>query len=160
MKSISLLSALAAATLFILPGLQAAESPGETTPSEENAPANRQRQHRDAELLKRFDKNGDGKIDENEKPEAKLEMLKEGGGGRAGAGKFREQLLNRFDKNKDGKLDENERAEALEALKTNPRFVKRFDKNQDGKLDDAELAAARAQIAERWTARKEAKQNP
>jgi len=159
MKPTSLLSTLVAATLFILPSLRAVTPADETTASD-NAPADHQRKQRDAELLKRFDKNGDGKIDENEKAQAKLEMLKDGSGARAGGGQFREQMLKRFDKNKDGKLDENERAEALEALKTNPRFVKRFDKNQDGKLDDAELAAARAELAERWTSRKEAKKNP
>ena len=159
MKPNSLLSAVVAATLFILPNLLAANPPDETTPSD-NVAATRQRQERDAELLKRFDKNGDGKIDENEKADAKLEMLKDGDGGRAGAGRLREQILKRFDKNKDGKLDENERAEALEALKTNPRFIKRFDKNQDGKLDDAELAAARTAITERRTSQKEAKNNP
>src|SRR3954469_7691138 len=156
MKSISLLSALVAATLFILPTLRAANSSDDSTTSDEAATSSR-RQQREAELLKRFDKNGDGKIDENEKAEAKIEMLKEGEGGRAGAGKFREQLLKRFDKNNDGKLDETERAEAFEALKNNPRFIKRFDKNQDGKLDEAELATARSQLTEHWMNRKEAK---
>ena len=45
----------------------------------------------------------------------------------------------------------------MAALQKNPRFIKRFDKNNDGKLDETELAAAREELAKRWTDRKEAK---
>jgi Ca2+-binding EF-hand superfamily protein len=161
MKSISLFSAFVAATLFISAQARAADSANPPAPA--SAPeGSSARSAREAELLKRYDKNGDGKIDEEEKAAAKLDMLKAGdeGAGGPNGGKLREQILKRFDKNHDGKLDEEERAQALEALQKNPRFIKRFDKNNDGKLDEAELAAARAELAQRWADRREAKKSP
>lgn len=57
------------------------------------------------EMLKRFDANGDGKLDETERAAARAAHPK--------AGKKAEQrLLERFDANKDGKLDETEMAAA------------------------------------------------
>ncbi len=56
--------------------------------------------------MKRFDKNGDGKLDDAEKAEAK-----------AAREQMREEALKRFDKDGDGKLNDAERAEAREAMK-------------------------------------------
>ena len=105
---------------------------------------------REAEVMKRFDKNGDGKLDEEEKTAAKESYRSETTGRQA---KMRERLgkraLEKFDKNNDGKLDETERAEAAKALETDPRLVRRFDKDGDGKLNDTEKAAARDAFKER-----------
>jgi Ca2+-binding EF-hand superfamily protein len=66
-----------------------------------------------AELLQKFDKNGDGKLDDSERAamraavkerQAKLEQKKA-------------QLLKEFDKNGDGKLEPSERAAARSAVK-------------------------------------------
>jgi Ca2+-binding EF-hand superfamily protein len=71
-------------------------------------------------MMKEFDKNGDGELDEEER-NAMRETLRQrfggpggpGGGGR-GPGFNREEMLKRFDKNGDGELDEEER-EAMRA---------------------------------------------
>lgn len=127
------------------------------------------------ELLKKFDKNGDGKLDASEMQAAK-EARGTGGKPAAGApgkpgerkpGEGRpmltpekmQELIKKFDKDGDGKLNDAEKGAAREEfMKLNggrpgagkpgegPRaaeFMKRFDKNGDGKLDDAERAAAR-----------------
>lgn len=144
MKPSSLAPALFAATLFLVPWLPAKDTApaDEMSGSSENQEMGKQQQ---ADILKRFDKNGDGKLDEDEKAAAK-EYNRETSAGRQG--KARERLskkaLEKFDKNGDGKLDEAERAEAIE---TDPRLVKRFDKDGDGKLNDAEKAAAREAFA-------------
>jgi Ca2+-binding EF-hand superfamily protein len=142
MKPSSLAPALLAATLFLAAGLRAEDAPpAEMNASSENQTMSKQRQ---AEILKRFDKNGDGKLDEDEKAAAKEANRDETNGRQA---KARERLgkraLEKFDKNNDGKLDEAERAEMAKAIETDPRLVKRFDKDGDGKLNDAEKAAAR-----------------
>lgn len=92
-----------------------------------------------AELLRRYDTNHDGKLDETELAAAHENMLKEGDkGGRRG--KVRAELLKRFDKNGDGQLDETERAEMRKY------FLGRFDKNGDGRLDEEERAAMREEF--------------
>jgi len=63
-------------------------------------------------LLKRFDKDGDGKLSEAEKAEAKKAMEERKGGSRgkgAPSGDREERMLKRFDKDGDGKLSEAER---------------------------------------------------
>ncbi len=142
MKASSLAPALLAATLFLTAGVHAEDAPAsEMTGTGENQAMSEKRH---AEILKRFDKNGDGKLDEDEKAAAK-EYNREETTGRQN--KARERLgkkaLEKFDKNNDGKLDEAEHAEMIKALETDPRLVKRFDKDGDGKLNAAEKAAAR-----------------
>jgi len=92
------------------------------------------------EMIKRFDKDGDGKLDAAELAEA---LKARGGFGAAGpggpGGQFREQMMKMFDKNGDGVLDENERAEMI---KFRDEQIKRFDKNGDGVLDAEERAEA------------------
>ena len=83
------------------------------------------------EMIKRFDKDGDGKLDATELTEA----LK----ARAAGGQFRQQMIKMFDKNGDGVLDESERAEAQ---KFRDEQIRRFDKNGDGQLDPEERAEA------------------
>lgn len=80
-----------------------------------------------AEVLKRFDKDGDGKLNETERAAAKKAHDERGGGpgqpggngkpgaGKPGDGKMKEELLKRFDKDGDGKLNEAERAAAMKA---------------------------------------------
>jgi Ca2+-binding EF-hand superfamily protein len=148
MKPSSLAPAFLAATLFLLPSLWAEDAPAEMDgATAENASMPPQRQ---AEIMKRFDKNGDGKLDEDEKAAAKEYNRNETTGRQA---KRREHLgkraLEKFDKDGDGKLNEAERAEAAKVLENDPRLVRRFDKDGDGKLNDVEKTAAREAFQER-----------
>jgi Ca2+-binding EF-hand superfamily protein len=109
---------------------------------------------RAADILKRFDKNGDGKLDEDEAAEAHEVMLREQRDQRitvvsTPAGKdFQAQMLQMFDKNHDGRLDEDERAEMQQYLRERGAqdfagmkmvLLREFDKNGDGKIDDTEM---------------------
>ena len=68
-----------------------------------------------AEILKRFDKDGDGKLNEAERAAAKKAHDERGGQAGGGDGKRREEIIKRFDKDGDGKLNEAERAAAKKA---------------------------------------------
>lgn len=88
--------------------LARADDTASTTPP----PAASAHPHR-AELLKRFDKNGDGKLDDAEKAEAKKFAQEHKGAGK-------DALLKKFDANGDGKLDETEKAAAKQWRKDHP----------------------------------------
>ncbi len=159
MKRPGLFASLLAATLFLLAGsgrLMAAEArPG---PAGKAAKKSR-------ELLERFDRNGDGKLDDDERAAAKDAMMQEqldrqmariaaGGTGPAGE-RFRATALALFDRNKDGRLDDDERAEAqrFAEARQDPAALKgeveqKFDRNGDGRLDDAERREAGEFLAE------------
>jgi Ca2+-binding EF-hand superfamily protein len=87
------------------------------------------------ELLKKYDKDSDGKLNDEEMKTFREARAKEN--------------LEKYDANKDGKLDEEE-TKKMEA--ENPRrrgfqpdaeTLKKYDKNGDGKLDDEESKAWR-----------------
>lgn len=167
MKRPGLIFALLPATLFGLTSLHAADtapspaiaadlaaanSVAKVERAPENLPAPRALTA--AEMLKRFDKNGDGKLDEDERAEAHEMMLQETMNRQAlvaatgGAEELRKRALEMFDKNHDGKLDDEERAAARKYVEehggiqgvVSEELKKRFDKNGDGKLDEAERA--------------------
>ncbi len=147
MKKPFLTFALASATLFL-----AATRAAEPKPAAAPAPAPVLTADQ-AALLKRYDLNHDGKLDENELALAHEAMLKNNqagtGNGERGR-KIRAALLKKFDTNGDGQLDENERAEMRKF------FLARYDKNGDGRLDDEERAAMRADFKARAQANKPA----
>jgi hypothetical protein len=96
------------------------------------------------EIIKRFDKDGDGKLDASEL--AEFLRSRAGQGPNAQGGPMRAIIMKLFDKNGDGVLDAEERAAAE---KFREEQIKRFDKNGDGKLDDTERAEAmKALLAE------------
>ena len=92
-------------------------------------------------LLKRFDTNKDGKIDESEFAVMRAK---------------RKENRTKWDTNGDGKLDDTEKAtrketnksKRLEKMQSKPRLMKRFDTNGDGKLDDNEIAQMKAKRKE------------
>jgi Ca2+-binding EF-hand superfamily protein len=149
MKIDHLPTLLAAATLFIaLGGGLNAQAATDARPGA--------RKGRAAELLQRFDTNGDGRIDEDERATARETMRSEGRnrpqGRRGGPGnpaEMRAQMLERFDADKDGQLNDEEREEVGNRLASNPQVLQRFDANGDGQLDNTERAAARAAMEER-----------
>ena len=106
------------------------------------------------ELLRRFDKDGDGRLSQEERAAAEKERAAFGGAGlglKMDLDNPPELVLRRFDKDGDGKLNEEEKKAAREAFMAGrgpgrPRMegaIQRFDKDGDGKLNEAEQAAAR-----------------
>ena len=94
-----------------------------------------------ARILEKFDKDGDGKLSDEERAAAREAF-------RARLAAHKEEILKRFDKDGDGKLSDEERAATRESLRNRlaahwDQILKRFDKDGDGKLSDEERAAAR-----------------
>lgn len=140
--------ALAALTLFSASFASAADDEKPSRPNQ-------------AEILKRFDANGDGKLDQTEREAARKHMQSmrgdaggrgEGGRGQGGPG-GRGNPMAQFDTDGDGKLSAAERKAAEPALReltqNNPRAMQQFDKDDDGKLNDKEWAAARKVVQQR-----------
>ena len=159
MKRSGLTPPLASATLFLLLASLTNLPAQEMTPGAGNAKASK----RAEDLLKRYDKNGDGRIDDDERADAKEGMMKEQIDRQmaratalpGGLEQFRAQALEMFDKNRDGRLDEAERAAAQkfvairdEAASNAAQLVKRFDRNGDGLIDASEQATIESFIGE------------
>lgn len=134
-----------------------------------------------AQLLQKFDKNGDGKLDEAEKGAAKKAMEERRAAGKGPEGnrsasglseERRAELMKKFDKNGDGKLDETEREAAKKEMgeqrgKGGPggdarraEMMKKFDKNGDGKIDGAEREAARKALGDGAAGKKRPERAP
>jgi len=148
---------------FLFPGFLAATqfliSVGAAEPSAPTESA------RDAEIIKRYDTNKNGKLDEAELASVKEQTLMAGQEKRE---EKRERLTDRketwlqeFDKNGDGNLDDTEKVAMQATLRAraqkNPRMLKRLDTDGDGKLSDAEWAEAREKLRNRLMEGKEAK---
>lgn len=122
------------------------------------------------EVLKKFDKDNDGKLSDDEKAEARKSMEEQ-------FAKRREEMTKKFDKDGDGKLSDDER----EALRKEfggrgpggrgrgpggpggpgrEEFLKRFDKDGDGKLSEEERAAARKEFEGRRGGRRPGADKP
>ncbi len=124
------------------------------------------RVERKQKMLEMFDKDGNGKLNDEERAAAKKARQdrvgkkgkgkgdarkgRQGGGRRGGkdqAGRrermSRKQALAKFDTDKDGKLSKDERAKMMAAMKKHRQEMlkKRFDKDGDGKLNADEKAA-------------------
>lgn len=70
-------------------------------------------------MLKKFDANGNGKLDgdEREKMRAEMQKRREAGGQKGSRGERRAEMLKKFDKDGDGKLSEEERSAMRAAMK-------------------------------------------
>lgn len=157
---------------FAADGEGKGKGPGDGQPGAAKGPRAGQGFPSREEVLKRFDKNGDGQLDEAEKKAAMAEIGPRGGKpGEGGMSPERKaEFMKRFDKNNDGRLDDSEKAAAkaeLEKIRgakggerkagagkpgegrnfpSREEILKRFDKNGDGQLDEAEKAAAKAEF--------------
>jgi len=166
MKQPQLTPLLLSATLFLAVTAAGAAETAAATPAPEPALGPRH-----AEMLKRFDKNNDGQIDETERAairEARQGMHREGEqawrgpegrqkGPRPGPKGMQDPafrrgfLLGKFDVNNDGKLDDTEKTAIREAadqraragVEKNLQRLRAVDADNDGKINDAEWAAAR-----------------
>ena len=119
MKRPGLTSLTASATLFLLASFAPA------LPAQEMMTAPAQKAARKAdELLKRFDRNGDGRLDDDERADAKEQMLKEQVDRQmaraaelpGGLQEFRQEVLQLFDRNRDGQLDRSDTANRILSL--------------------------------------------
>ena len=95
--------------------------------------------HGKPEMIQKFDKNGDGKLDDAERADKKAAFA-------ARRAEHKQQMLAKFDKNGDGKLDDAERAQmkAAFAAERDAKLAERFaamDKNGDGRLSLDEFKA-------------------
>jgi Ca2+-binding EF-hand superfamily protein len=115
------------------------------------------------EMLKRFDADGDGQLNEAEKAAMQEAMQDQREPGRPGARRdarpTREEMMKRFDTDGDGQLNEAERAALQEAMRGQrggsggpqgnrpgrEEMMKRFDADGDGVLSEAERKAMRAE---------------
>jgi Ca2+-binding EF-hand superfamily protein len=88
--------------------------------------------HAPRDLVQKFDKNGDGKLDDAERAQMKAEW-------QAKRAEREKEDLAKYDANKDGKLDDAER-KALHDDRLTQRF-QAMDKNGDGKLTLDEFKA-------------------
>src|SRR5687768_16230849 len=150
MKRPGLTRLVTSATLFlILSSATAAQAQDMTATSAARAA------RKADELLKQFDKNGDGKLDDDERADAKEQMMKEqvdrqmarAAALPGGLEQFRVEALQLFDLNRDGRLDDEERSAAKKFAAAreggnggSDDLNKRFDKNGDGTLDAEERA--------------------
>ena len=93
------------------------------------------------EILKKFDTDGDGKLNEEERKKVRDEMASRRSG-------LPPLLAQKFDKDRDGKLSDQERAAFRKEMvnkgrKLSPHLMQRFDKNGDGVLSEEERSDAR-----------------
>lgn len=101
---------------------------------------------REAELLRKYDTNHDGRLDENELAAAHLDLMEvQTQTGGVPAQRLYLRLVKLFDRKGEGRLDAAEQAAAVAYLhEHNPviygRMLERFDANEDGTLDAAETA--------------------
>gem|GEM_PF-6897022 len=96
---------------------------------------------RKAVLVARFDANGDGRLNSEERLSMRADHLKpkDNQGGRGRSGFMPPELLEAFDKNKDGEIDGDEGAEMdREMQKRYQKLVKTYDQNGDGELNQKE----------------------
>ncbi len=89
-----------------------------------------------AEVLAKFDKDGDGKLNEEEAKAAREAMQAR-----------RKEMEAKFDTDGDGKISEEERKAMMETRKK--EIIAKFDKDGDGQLNDEEKKAARGSFGPR-----------
>jgi hypothetical protein len=99
-------------------------------------------------VIKKFDKDGDGKLNAEERKEAQAARtkLREAN---------RKKALERFDADKDGKLSEEERKTMRETLQTERKEIhaavlKKFDANDNGKIDPNEREGVHTWVKENY----------
>lgn len=114
--------------------------------------------NRAAEMLERFDKNGDGKLDDAERAAAREEMrgaARSRPAARPGSAKgaeIRERMLEQHDTNKDGRIDDEERAAARMA---GEERIRKMDPARRAELQNRQGAggskgAVRPEVLERF----------
>jgi len=134
---------------------------GENKPEKESVPSRLK-----AAMLKKYDTNGNGKIDEDERDKFLADRKQRAGANappNAGpnAEAMRQRALKQLDKDGDGKLSDEERQAGREQARKMMQqalggdganfqeLLKQFDKDGDGQLSDEERQAARRAFQDR-----------
>ena len=120
------------------------------------------------DLIKRFDRDGDGRLNEQERQRMRQEMQKRSAPDNA-TRPSREEVLKKFDRNGDGRLDAQELAVLRSQMErtrdgagsrpsssnrqggNNRALIERFDTNKNGRLDPPEQAKMREALQRRQT---------
>jgi len=115
----------------------AAFLPSTLAAEEDGSKKRNSRRNLPPQIVKEYDKDGDGKLSKEERKEARAAM--------------KAKALAEFDKDGDGKLNAEERKAAKEsrAKKRKERMLKKFDKDGDGKLSKEERETMRAESKNR-----------
>ena len=91
------------------------------------------------QLMKQFDKDGDGRLNDEERAEAMKALKDKTADLEQMRKKFAQEIIAKFDKDGDGKLSREERRAMFdEARKKREALIKKYDADGDGKLNDAE----------------------
>ena len=133
------------ATLFLAIPQGRAEASAPEAPLLAPPPAAAPLTPEEADILKRYDKNGDGRLDENERMAAHMSVGKMALGGRVGQAVY-SRLLESFDREHHGYLNPEEQDQAVAFLRANrpilyQALLRRFDRDHDGNLNPQETAA-------------------
>ena len=94
---------------------------------------NKNQADRKAEMLKKFDKDGDGKLSDAEKATLRAEIQSRQGGKdrRQWTPEQRTEMLKKFDTDRDGKLSQEEQDTAREAMKASRTKGEKQQKKND-----------------------------
>ena len=88
-----------------------------------------------AEMIKKFDTDGDGELSTEERAEARKAFMAKR--------KMPPLLIKKFDKDGDGELNAEEKRDALSAMAARKKeAIEKFDKDGDGKLNEEEKKEA------------------
>jgi hypothetical protein len=128
-----------ATTLIALSAMLGTCAFAQDAPKPEGQRPQRQQRQLPPEMLKQFDKDGDGKLNEEETKAMRTEM-------QAKMEERRKANLEKYDANKDGKLDEEETKKMREDRQK--EMLEKYDTDKDGKLSEEERAKIPAN--ERW----------
>lgn len=105
-----------------------------------------------AELLKRFDKDANGKLSDAERDAMRQERItekvrQEQSGRRGFRPPVPPETVKKFDKDGDGELNDDEMQAVFDDMRKRMEEVTRqYDKNKDGRLDEEEFETVRADI--------------
>ena len=111
----------------------------DSSPEEIAAALKMRRDHFDHAMTVIYDKNNDGKVDDEERARMKADLAA-----------HRTAFIQKYDKNGDGKLATEDMDVVRDQIrKDRAEFIKKFDKNGDGKLDEEEAAALRKELEDR-----------
>jgi Ca2+-binding EF-hand superfamily protein len=123
---------------ILIAGSAAAKPEGDRPQRPRMGPEMRQK------ILEQFDKDGDGKLNEDERKAAR-EAAKARMQDRKGA------FIEKWDTDGDGELNEEERAAVKEAMEAKRKeFLDKYDEDGDGKLSEEERKAAHKDILDKY----------